>query len=79
MANLIGRDALHAEAGGQFLWVEEGKHVVCRFTGIEVPGNGIDMGKDEIHGVLGKVIKRLAFGNDVPEQGVVLFDVWFLG
>ena len=39
-----------------------------------VDGSGyrIDVGENEIHRFLGEVIERLALGDNIPEQGMVL-------
>ena len=55
----------------QFFSVDEGEHVESRFAVVDGAGYGIDMGEDEIHRFLRKVIERLALGNNITEQCVV--------
>lgn len=65
--HVLGMDSGDAHQGGESLIIQEGKELVGRLASVDRTGDGVDVGEDEVDGVLRKIVKGGTFGNDVAE------------
>ena len=56
----------------------ENKYFEGRLSKEALAFDAVEVGKDEVDGVLRKVVEGFAFGNDVAEHGVVFLTVGLL-
>ena len=52
LTNISGRNAGDAEERSQIFPVNERKHIISRFAVVDGTGDGIHVGKDEVHSFL---------------------------
>jgi hypothetical protein len=69
--NIIRRDAADTQKRGQVSTVHESKHIEWTFTCQYLSANAVDMRKDQVYRILGKMIKGFPFGDNIPKNGVV--------
>ena len=77
MNDLVRRDEGNAESRSQSGREIERKHVVGTLAIELFSFDGIYMGKDQIDGILGEIIKRRARAYNVSEESVIFFNLCF--
>ena len=71
--DIPGGDALNPEQIGKLRTKGEGKNLVRRLSVQTVSANTVDMGKNQVYGILREGLKAFSFWHDVPKEGVIFF------